>query len=331
MTFTIIGADQKQYGPSTVEEVREWIKDGRADGRTLALAEGGTEWKPLSAYPEFAGYTAAGGVPPRLASTASARISPAYSNDPAAPLLAAEPDFDVGLCLGHAWSLLMGNFALLTIASTLIWVPGEIPIIGGALSGVLSGGLYLVYLKRIRGQETSIGEAFAGFSGSFVNLFLAGVVTIILTSIAYCFCVLPCIYLKVAWIFAFALVIDKRLEFWTAMELSRTVASRVWFKVFALAVIAFAPYILCEGYVYLRIYQLLSAQMTPLLAGGIPDLAGMMGMFTKMFAAMKDIQPVTEKLQVTAEVVLLVNLPFATGALMFAYEALFGSRPAPAA
>jgi len=65
-----------------VDEVREWIKDGRADGRTLALAEGGTEWKPLSAYAEFAGYTAAGGVPPRLPSAMPARISPAYSDDP---------------------------------------------------------------------------------------------------------------------------------------------------------------------------------------------------------------------------------------------------------
>ena len=154
----------------------------------------------------------------------------------------------------------------------------------------------------------------------------------LLTAVAYCFCFLPCIYFKVAWIFTFALVMDKRLEFWTAMELMLgTVTTRVWFKVFALVVIAFAPYILCQGYVYVKTYMLMSAQLAPLLAGGVTDQAALMSLFSKMFASMKELQPVTEYLHFTAEVVLLVNLPFATGALMYAYEALFGTRPAPAA
>ena len=41
-------------------------------------------------------------------------------------------------------------------------------------------------------------------------------------------CILPGIYLGVAWIFTEALVIDKKLEFWPAMELSRKVVSRHW-------------------------------------------------------------------------------------------------------
>ena len=54
MTYRIIGADQKEYGPAEAELVNDWILQRRMDGATLAIAEGAPAWKPLSAYPEFA-------------------------------------------------------------------------------------------------------------------------------------------------------------------------------------------------------------------------------------------------------------------------------------
>jgi hypothetical protein len=52
--YNLIGADQKEYGPVTADEVRAWIAEGRANGQTLARLEGGP-WKPLSTFLEFAG------------------------------------------------------------------------------------------------------------------------------------------------------------------------------------------------------------------------------------------------------------------------------------
>jgi hypothetical protein len=52
--YHLIGADQKEYGPVTADEIRAWIAEGRANGQTLARLEGGP-WKPLSTFPEFAG------------------------------------------------------------------------------------------------------------------------------------------------------------------------------------------------------------------------------------------------------------------------------------
>jgi hypothetical protein len=66
--YKIIGADQKEYGPISSEQIRLWITEGRVNGQTQVLAEGTTEWKPLAAFPEFA--TALGltpGVPPLAA------------------------------------------------------------------------------------------------------------------------------------------------------------------------------------------------------------------------------------------------------------------------
>jgi hypothetical protein len=52
--YKILGGDQKEYGPVTAEQVREWIAQRRANAQTLIKAEGAAEWQPLSAFPEFA-------------------------------------------------------------------------------------------------------------------------------------------------------------------------------------------------------------------------------------------------------------------------------------
>src|SRR5258708_39414667 len=61
--YKIIGADGKEYGPITTEQLRQWIAEGRANTQTKVLLEGTTEWRPLSSFPEFA-LTASSGPPP---------------------------------------------------------------------------------------------------------------------------------------------------------------------------------------------------------------------------------------------------------------------------
>ncbi len=52
--YKIIGADQKQYGPVSTDEMRQWIAEGRVNAQTLIQAEGQTDWRPLSSFPELA-------------------------------------------------------------------------------------------------------------------------------------------------------------------------------------------------------------------------------------------------------------------------------------
>ena len=52
--YKIIGADQKEYGPVTSDQLRQWIRDGRLNAQTQARLEPSGEWQPLSNFPEFA-------------------------------------------------------------------------------------------------------------------------------------------------------------------------------------------------------------------------------------------------------------------------------------
>lgn len=52
--YKIIGADQKEYGPISADQMRQWIREGRVSAQTLAQGEGQSDWRPVIAFPEFA-------------------------------------------------------------------------------------------------------------------------------------------------------------------------------------------------------------------------------------------------------------------------------------
>jgi uncharacterized protein len=52
--YKIIGKDGQQYGPASAEEMRRWLAENRINGQTLVQSEGSPDWKPLSAFAEFA-------------------------------------------------------------------------------------------------------------------------------------------------------------------------------------------------------------------------------------------------------------------------------------
>jgi len=328
--YTIIGGDQKEYGPITAEQLRHWIAEGRLSDKSLVRAEGTGEWRPLGTFAEFAEALRAQTGHAQLTGTAP---PPASSAAWSAEVLARQPVVQIGQCLGRSWGLLTGNFGLLFGATAVIWlitlICQFIPIIGGLvywlMAGVLYGGLYLVFLNRIRGRPASVGDVFAGFSLGFVQLMLAGLLCQLLTAIGlWCCLLLPGLYLAVAWVFSVPLVADKRLEFWSAMELSRKVVSRVWFQILGLMLLAYLPVILAFLFVQIRLSYEVYPLIQSMMSSGPPD-------FGHLRDWMVQLGRLSLPLTLLHKVVLLLNLPFATGALMYAYEGLFGARATPPA
>lgn len=84
-SYKIVGADQKEYGPVTEEQVREWIAEGRANAQTIARFEDGP-WKPLSTFPEFAGLLREPSSPSASAPPPGTTPPPSSMAPPAAPL-----------------------------------------------------------------------------------------------------------------------------------------------------------------------------------------------------------------------------------------------------
>jgi hypothetical protein len=53
--YKIIGADGKEYGSITVEQLKKWITENRVNRQTSVKSEGAADWKPLDSLPELAG------------------------------------------------------------------------------------------------------------------------------------------------------------------------------------------------------------------------------------------------------------------------------------
>ncbi len=51
--YKIIGADGKEYGPVSGDQLRQWFAEGRVNGQTQVLAEGAANWQALSSIQEF--------------------------------------------------------------------------------------------------------------------------------------------------------------------------------------------------------------------------------------------------------------------------------------
>lgn len=280
--YKFIGGDQREYGPVSADQIREWIGEGRANGDTLVQAKGSNDWVAISTLSEFA---------EALAAQAARVLAPAKS--PTANEWEAQSDYyaaraanlDIWSCMERSWNLLRKHTGLLVGASAVLLVISVlldfIPLVGTVANAVLGlalwGGLDWVFLKLIRGRHAEFSDTFVGFQVSFVPLMLAGIVTTVLICLGLVLCLIPGIYLIVAWLgFSPLLIIDKRMDFWPALELSRKVVTRNWWSVFALFVLT-----------------------------AIVFLGGLVALLIGVF----------------------FTLPLATGAVVYAYEDIFGDSP----
>ncbi|MGA3163068.1 MAG: protein kinase [Verrucomicrobiota bacterium] len=148
-------------------------------------------------------------------------------------ILSRDYVLDIGSCLSRGWALLQNNFwpvVGITALIVLLRHAADSSLIGIVVGGPLMGGLWLYYLKKIRGEQAGLETVFSSFSIAFLHLFLAGLITMVLTVLGIICLILPGIYLAIAWLFTLPLVIDKRLDFWPAMGLSRKTISKHWWK-----------------------------------------------------------------------------------------------------
>ena len=51
--YKIIGADDREYGPISLEQLRQWQAQGRVDAKTRILVAGETNWKTVADLPEL--------------------------------------------------------------------------------------------------------------------------------------------------------------------------------------------------------------------------------------------------------------------------------------
>jgi hypothetical protein len=106
MMYKVLGHDQKVYGPVGAAQIRQWQAEGRVNAGTLLLADGATEWRPLSAFAEF-------GTPPVMQAPPPARG--AQGNDMATAGFAFGLLSNICCCFGGICGILGIVFSIIAL------------------------------------------------------------------------------------------------------------------------------------------------------------------------------------------------------------------------
>lgn len=146
----------------------------------------------------------------------------------------ANVNIDIGGWLASAWEFFVEDavpWLIISLIATLIYwllamVLGSIPVIGQvallALGGPLFGGMFYAAFARMRGTPVSVGMLFVPLQTDLVPLLIVGLVGGILQSLGL---VLFCVGIFITyplWMFGIPLVLERKMPFWDALELSRT-------------------------------------------------------------------------------------------------------------
>ena len=138
--YNIIGRDQKQYGPVTEAQLRQWIVEGRVDAQTKIQAEGMEGWKFPAEFPEFRD----------------------MANSSALPVPAG------------------GKTSAMAVTSLVLGILGVVTCGFTALFGLILGIIAMVKVKNSGGRLTGNGLALAGVIVSAVFLFMIPVLAALL-------------------------------------------------------------------------------------------------------------------------------------------------------
>ncbi len=148
--YTIMGADGREYGPVTADQVRQWIVEGRANAQTKVRAEGSADWKLLNEFPEFA----------------QATVQPAAGSAPApfpvAPSSRTNSMATAGMVLG---------ILSLTLACCCYGLPFNV-------AGIICSSIALSQIKKDSVNHQGRGMAIAGLVLSILSIGLAALLLV---------------------------------------------------------------------------------------------------------------------------------------------------------
>ena len=115
LRYIVMGGDHVEYGPKTLEEVRDWIRQGRLDALSLIKEEDDNHWQQLGELPEFGpDLGATPGPPPVMGFPGATTSQP--TEDETENLLASPAKFltisaiaTMVMTAWNAWPLIQSN------------------------------------------------------------------------------------------------------------------------------------------------------------------------------------------------------------------------------
>jgi hypothetical protein len=126
--------------------------------------------------------------------------------------------------VGAGWRVVQADIGNYLLAALLFLLLSGVPLIQGALIA----GFHIFTMKKLMGRNADIGSLFRGFD-FFVATLVASLLIGLFTFIGTLFFIIPGIVIAAVYKFTYLFIVDKRMDFWPAMQASHAVTSRDYF------------------------------------------------------------------------------------------------------
>jgi uncharacterized membrane protein len=129
-----------------------------------------------------------------------------------------------GRWIGQGWELVkadLGNYILMALVFSLL---SSVPLIQGALIA----GFHIFTMKKLMGRPAEFADLFKGFN-YFVPTLVASLLIGLFVFGGTLLCLIPGLVVAAMYKFTYLFIVDKRMDFWPAMQASHAVVKNDYF------------------------------------------------------------------------------------------------------
>ncbi len=139
-----------------------------------------------------------------------------------------------GRWIGEGWALVKADLGNYIVISLLFILLSGVPLI----QGPLIAGFHIFTMKKLMGRNAEFGDLFKGFN-LFVPTLVASLLIGLFTFAGTLLCIIPGLVVAAMYKFTYLFIIDKRMDFWPAMQASHAVVKNDYFGFTMFLILAF--------------------------------------------------------------------------------------------
>ena len=139
-----------------------------------------------------------------------------------------------GRWIGEGWNLVKQDMGTYILISLIFFLLNSVPFIQGALIA----GFHIYTMKRLMGRRAEFGDMFKGFN-FFIPTLVASLLIGLFTFLGTLACIIPGLVIAAMYKFTYLFIVDKRMDFWPAMQASHAVVKNDYFGFTMFLILAF--------------------------------------------------------------------------------------------
>lgn len=160
-----------------------------------------------------------------------------------------------GRWISEGWALVQSDLGSYVLIALLFFLLSGVPFIQGALIA----GFHIYTMKKLSGRNPEIGDFFKGFN-FFLHSLVASILIGVFTFLGALALIIPALVIAAMYKFTYLFIVDKRLEFWPAMQASHNVVKNDYFGFTMFLILAFFVNVL--GFLCLIVGLLVTVPVT---------------------------------------------------------------------